>query len=245
MKKLFLVLVLGLFLTGCSLGSSTDDDKDKQIKELEARLTEVEAQQKATTTDESLDEETETEPEVEPKIIERIIIKEVPAPTPQPQPAPEPTPAPEVDLVPPAPPTSKSLIIDGLTAIRIGGGIWQNWDADIENDGPSIEITYLDSSGEIISDFIDEILPSNATIKIYTKKIVGYDIIKDRLVFSGTFSSSQIIPRWSIFHSIRIPKEQMNVNPEIDGQFGIVELIIQTPEQGTFAASSDFIVLYE
>ena len=37
-----------------------------------------------------------------------------------------------------------SDIIEGLTAIRVGGGSWDNWDADMENDGPVIYIEPLE-----------------------------------------------------------------------------------------------------
>jgi len=136
------------------------------------------------------------------------------------------------------------LKIEGLAAIRIHGGIWGNWDADIEEDGPVIEIVYLDNSGNIISDDTTKTLPITATVKVYSNKYSGYKLIKDKLVYSATYSSSQMILGW-IYPKIRIPKESLSVDAYSDEKYGTVEVTITTPEQGNFSASSDFIVLYE
>jgi hypothetical protein len=52
-----------------------------------------------------------------------------------------------------------------------------------------------------------------------------------------------IFPR--IYPLIRIPKEEISVNPSTDCWIGAVEVTIYTPAQGSFADRSDFIRLYE
>jgi hypothetical protein len=137
---------------------------------------------------------------------------------------------------------SSSVSVDGLSAIRISGGIWDNWDSDIENDGPVIEIVYLDANGEIIGNDATEKMPISADVKVYA----GSDSIssKTKLVFSSHYDSNQII-LGGIYPKIRIPKENINVNSATDYKYGAVEVTIQTPVQGAFAAKSDFIELYE
>lgn len=134
--------------------------------------------------------------------------------------------------------------IDGLTAIRISGGIWNNWDSDIENDGAVINIIYLDNQSNIITNDMTRKLPITASIKVYSTRTVGFNVLKDKLVFSSDYPKEKII-LGEIYPSIRIPKEEILVNPNTDYKYGIVEVTINTPSQGSFSASSDFIVLYE
>jgi hypothetical protein len=132
--------------------------------------------------------------------------------------------------------------IEGLTAIRISGGTWDNWDADIENDGPVAEIVYLDAIGNIISDESTKKMPISADVKIYAGDTSISPTTK--LVFSAHYTEDQIIIG-DIYPKIRIPKEELSVNPSIDYQYGDVEVTIYTPTQGSFSDRSDFIVLYE
>lgn len=147
---------------------------------------------------------------------------------------------PKSDPVPP--PAPKTTMIQGLSAIRVGGGIWDNWDSDMEEDGPVIDIVYLDSQGEIITSSMTKEMPITADVKIYAKANALADATK--LVFSAHYESNQII-LGSIYPKIRIPKEQMSVNPSTDYQYGTVEVTVHTPEQGNFGNRKDFVVLYE
>ena len=132
--------------------------------------------------------------------------------------------------------------IEGLTAIRVGGGIWDNWDVDMENDGPVVEITYLGANGNTITGESTKKMPISADVKIYAKS--GSSDSTTKLVFSAHYSEDQIIIS-GIRPEIRIPKEELSVNPSKDYWCGDVEVTIYTPKQGTFAAKSDFIELYE
>ena len=150
-----------------------------------------------------------------------------------------PTPAPT-----PTPTTTATLFekIEGLTAIRVGGGIWDNWDADLENDGPVIDIVYLDANGDIISDKSTKKMPISADVKLYAGEDVSAP--KTKLVFSAHYTKDQII-LGSITPDIRIPKEEISVSPSTEYWCGAVEVTIYTPKQGTFADRNDFIELYE
>ena len=140
--------------------------------------------------------------------------------------------------------------IEGLTAIRVGGGFWDNWDADMENDGPVIYIAYLDARGDTIPDDNITKMPISADVKLYASDSVTGP--EDKLVFSAHYTEDKIIfgrmyplifPR--IYPLIRIPKEEISVNPSMDYQYGTVEVTIYTPAQGSFADRNDFIRLYE
>ena len=132
--------------------------------------------------------------------------------------------------------------IEGLATIRISGGIWGNWDADIEKDGPIIDLVYLDTMGDIIANEATKKTPISADVKVYAS--TGVLATPDKLVFSASYSENQII-LGEIYPSIRIPKEQMNVNPYTDYKYGDVEVTIYTPQQGPFSDRSEFIMLYE
>ena len=44
---------------------------------------------------------------------------------------------------------------------------------------------------------------------------------------------------------VRIPKEEIDVNPETDYKYGILEVTVTTPEQGSFSAWDTIATLYE
>ncbi len=132
--------------------------------------------------------------------------------------------------------------IEGLTAIRISGGTWNNWDADIENDGPVVEIRYLDAIGDTIYDNSNKKMPISADVKIYAGDSPSSQ--RTKLVFSAHYAEDQII-FGDLHPKIRIPKEELSVNPSIDYQYGDVEVTIYTPTQGSFSDRSDHIKLYE
>ncbi len=156
--------------------------------------------------------------------------------------APVQTSLPKSDPVPQAPKTTTTTRIENLAAIRFGGGIWENWNADSAKDGPAVDIVYLDGQGDIISDDSTKRMPISADVKLYAgSSPMGP---KNRLVFSAHYTKDQII-LGHIYPHIRIPKDQIGVNPAADYQYGVVAVTIQTPEQGSFSDTSDFIQLYE
>lgn len=145
-----------------------------------------------------------------------------------------------------SPPIQTFNRIDGLSTIRIGGGIlWENWDSDLEKDGPVIKIIYLDSRGEIISSEATEKMPISVDVKAYAKgkEEMVTSSASSKLVFSAHYTKDQII-FGGIYPKIRIPKEQLNVDPSIDSNEGAIEVTIYTPEQGTFADRQGWFVLY-
>ncbi|NAT10042.1 hypothetical protein C4E22_00540 [ANME-1 cluster archaeon AG-394-G06] len=155
-----------------------------------------------------------------------------------------PTPAPTSTPTPTATLFEK---IEGLTAITVVGGSWSwdNWDADMENDGFVIQIMYLDARGNPIIDENIKKMPISADVKLYvTDSVTGP---KDKLVFSAHYTEDEIIldSKFSCFPEIRIPKEEISVNPSTDYQYGAVEVTIYTPVQGSFADRVDSIRLYE
>jgi hypothetical protein len=131
--------------------------------------------------------------------------------------------------------------IEGLTAIRVGGGSWDNWDADMENDGPVIYIVYLDARGDIITDDSTKKMPISADVKLYASDSVLGPC--DKMVFSAHYTEDEII-LGSIYPDIRIQKEEISVNPSTDYRYGAVEVTIHTPNQGSFADRDDLIRLY-
>ena len=132
--------------------------------------------------------------------------------------------------------------IEGLTAIRVGGGFWDNWDADMENDGPVIHIYYLDARGDRIRDDSTKMMPISADVKLYASDSVTGP--EDKLVFSAHYTEDEIVLGSSSPY-IRIPKEEISVNPSTDYRTGAVEVTIYTPAQGSFADRGDYIRFYE
>lgn len=134
--------------------------------------------------------------------------------------------------------------IKGLTSIWVSGNGWENWDADAEKDGPTIDIVYQDKGGKIITNSMTKKLQIGASVKIWTMDWDDdYNKVKGRLVFSKYYQPKEII-FGSIYPEIRIPKELIDVD-EDDYDYGIVEVTIKTPGQGRFADIDDFIVLKE
>ena len=154
------------------------------------------------------------------------------------------TPIPTTGPITPTPTTTATLFekIEGLTAIRVGGGFWDNWDADMENDGPVIYIVYLDARGDSITDDSTEMMPISADVKLYAGD--SFSGPYDKLVFSAHYTEDEII-LGSIFPDIHIPKEEISVDPSTDYWRGAVEVTIYTPSQGSFADRYDYIRLYE
>lgn len=145
-------------------------------------------------------------------------------------------------VVPTSAPANGTSRIDGLSAIRVSGGLQENWDADVENDGPVLEIVYLDKNGDIISSDATEKMLITADVKLYAGS--GPMSRNDKTVYTHHFDSNQII-FGSIYPKIRVPEEKINVNPDTDYQYGKSEVTIHTPTQGDFSGTGFLTVLYE
>jgi hypothetical protein len=149
---------------------------------------------------------------------------------------------PVIEQTPTPTPSKQSLRIDGLANIRISAGLMENWDADVENDGPVLDIVYLDNQGNIITSDATKKMPITADVKLYA----GSDPLskKDKVVFTQHFDYNQII-LGGIYPKIRIPKEKISVDPNTDYQYGKSEVVIHTPEQGDFGGTGILVTLYE
>jgi len=168
-------------------------------------------------------------------------------------------PAPLNSPSPRVPTPSPPMEIPGLTTIRIIG-YWQNWDADAENDGLEVQIVYQNNLGEIIAPDLDALreyaesvysdIPStlsspvqiSADVKLYTFAPGTED--KGRLVFSKHYAETEVVYT-AITPTVRIPKEEITADPSKDYDYGILEVTIYTPEQGSFSAIKKYIKLYE
>ena len=140
---------------------------------------------------------------------------------------------------PPPPRPATPTRIEGLASIRLTTGIWENWDADAEKDGPTIMIEYLDKNSEHVFPFLDDSylqIPISADVKVMGGKSPIY---RDKLIFSGHFSSDQMIKGLLGGHKIRIPKEQLNYDPAVDSPTAFIEVTVHTPEQGDFSATDE------
>lgn len=161
-----------------------------------------------------------------------------PTPTVKPTSTPEPIPT-------PYPTPSPLTRIEGLAYIRVSS-VWINWDADAEDDGAKVEIVYYDTNREIVSTRDTAEVSLTVDSNVYTRvwDYEKHERVKDRLVFSKTYQSDEII-RNSIYPWFKVPKEQLSVNPEIDYKYGVIAITIHTPEQGDFSAEDDVFTLYE
>ena len=92
-----------------------------------------------------------------------------------------------------------------------------------------------------ITDDSTKKMPISADVKIYA----GDSFLGpyDKLVFSAHYTEDEILG--GVFPSIRIPKEEISVNPSTDCWRGAVEVTIYTPAQGSFADRATSISLYE
>jgi hypothetical protein len=85
-------------------------------------------------------------------------------------------------------------------------------------------------------------MPISTDVKIYASDTSSSP--KTKLVFSAHYTEDQLI-YGSIYPRIRIPKEEISVDPSIDYQYGDVEITIHTPTQGTFQDKNEINKLYE
>ncbi len=142
--------------------------------------------------------------------------------------------------------TTEIKEIEGLTSIGTASTMWDNWDADPENDGMLVGIMFLDGESKPIH-FED--IPVSVRIELYTQtwdRTGMPKATKDRLVYEGEFtitSSSEV----NVFdrQGLHIPKEEIAVDPTKDEQLGGIETIVYTSTQGEFTYYMAYVELYE
>ncbi len=135
--------------------------------------------------------------------------------------------------------TTTNSTIEGLAYIRASSA-QKNWDSDADDDGLEVSIVYYNSSDNIISTMSTVKVPITVDVKLYSERQDSLTPIKDRLVFSKTYSSNEVITNSSIYPLVRIPREQMDVL-STDSTFGILDVSITTPSQGTFSVSQKYL----
>jgi hypothetical protein len=132
-------------------------------------------------------------------------------------------------------PTPTATTIPGLASIRVDSDGWNN--------GPVIDIVYLDSNGNIISSAETQTVPISADVRLSAWLCAGRDSLA-QTVFSGNFSTSQVM-LGDIYPKIAIP---LNIGRCLNyGEFqksqyywdGLAGVTIHTPSQGSFAANGD------
>lgn len=118
----------------------------------------------------------------------------------------------------------------------------RNWDADAENDGIAVDITFWDDQHDVVS---FEGVQCKVIVRIFTLR-AALTPEKDRLVYEGTFMINGSNDVDAVFHrGIQIPFEDINVDKRKDPQFGIMEITVEIPNVGRFSASDEFATLYE
>lgn len=128
-----------------------------------------------------------------------------------------------------------SHIINDLAYIKASHGTYTD-DADPEADGIDVSINFYDSKSERVY-FQD--IPVTVTIKLY-----GYRDFRDwlferneELVFQEQFTISHFSEK------IRIPFENVTVNPNLYQRSGDIKVIVTTAKQGEFEYSGSRLVM--
>ncbi len=111
-------------------------------------------------------------------------------------------------------------------------------------DGLVVGLDFIDTEGKTLS-FKD--VKMNVTVSLFTIKTDPRTLLKEkgRIVHKGTVTvknnSDLNIPTGK---GILIPKEEINVDPKRDEQYGILEITVRTPEGRGFFAKDEFVKLY-
>ena len=111
-------------------------------------------------------------------------------------------------------------------------------------DGLVIGLDFIDAEGKTLS-FKD--VKMNVTVSLFTIKTDPRTLMKEkgRIVHRGTVTvennSDLNIPAGK---GVLIPKEEINVDPRRDAQYGILEITVRTPEGRGFFAKDEFVKLY-
>ena len=157
---------------------------------------------------------------------------------------PETVTAPPIDTSPsPATSLEQEQVIKDLAYIKVLA-LGYSDDADPEDDGISVDISYYDSKSEHI-DFQD--IPIVVTIQLY-----GYtdflDVFQhEKMEFIG---ETQVTVDHSMKLSemfgkyIKIPFENIMVDQDKYENYGTMKVTVTTPEQGDFETMTDLMSLY-
>lgn len=145
--------------------------------------------------------------------------------TPTPQPLPSPTEKP-----------SGSIIRD-LAYVSTMSSLYSD-DADPDYEGSLIYIFWLDTESKPIH-FRN--IPVSVSVELFVGKPTLTPTEKDivRSVYKGEV---QIDNSTS---NIRIPFEDIEVNPNVDGCWGLSKVTVHTPQQGDFSSELEYITLCE
>lgn len=152
-------------------------------------------------------------------------------------PAPKPvTPAPEP--LPPPPEKATHKIIEDLAYIKVIG-LGYSDDADPEKEGVEISFLWYDSKSELI--FFRNI-PVRVSIEIFTYE---HDWKTDKYApIRSVYKGQAEIDSFS--SEIRIPFDHIKADPRVDKKFGMLQVVIHTPEQGDFSPIDiELVPLYE
>ena len=112
------------------------------------------------------------------------------------------------------------------------------------DEGLVIGLDFIDAKGKTLS-FKD--VKIGVTVSLFAAKTDPRTLLKekDRIVHKGTVDvKSSLDLNISTGRGILIPKEEINVNPERDEQYGILEITVRTPEGRGFFAKDEFVKLY-
>ena len=134
--------------------------------------------------------------------------------------------------------------IKGLVSVGVIPDTY-NDDRDPENDGVELYIALFDRQEEPIA-FKD--IPLKIEIKLYTTEFSPSGEKRGRLVYDRTVEVDHTEPLGAFIGNrilLRIPFEDIEVDPVTDSKFGIVEIAITTPSQGVFEARSTMVMLYD
>lgn len=142
------------------------------------------------------------------------------------------------------PTTENKAVIPDLAYIKTFAGGYSD-DADPEEEGITIDISFYNSKSEIIQ-FTG--VPLEITIRLfaYRNPLDSLNKTNGELVYDGTLVIDHSMKLGEMFGEyIRIPYSEIQVDRGIYSQFGSLMVIVKTPSQGEFSATSELpIALY-
>jgi hypothetical protein len=121
---------------------------------------------------------------------------------------------------------------------------WDDWDNDGMDDGIRLGFYFMDQSGNIIAfDNVEVFVTAELYTQVNTTSIQGE---KGHLVYSNIFTITSSEDAHPLHGSaLRIPAEEITVDPETDYYLGILDTSVSVPHQGEFSLPPDnYIRLY-
>ncbi len=118
-------------------------------------------------------------------------------------------------------------------------------DADPEEEGLAIDISFYDSKSEIIG-FAGIPIEINIRLFAYRNPLDTLNETNGELVYDGTLMLDHSMKLGEMFGEyIRIPYSEIQVDRGIYSQFGSLVVTVKTPSQGEFSATSELpVALY-